>query len=111
MTDKELDAKIAAEVAKAVTPVEEQLATARRQVAAATDRTRFRDLMEREALRHRVLPQSLRHVLRDAEEMFTLKEGAIVPKDGQTEPGDPLVPLSPSSWLAELREKEPFLFV
>jgi hypothetical protein len=85
--------------------------TAEEQLAQLKAETRFRDLIEREALMTDVMPRAIRHVVRDAADVFELKDDQLVPKHGDTDPGDPLTPLSPSRWLQQLKTKEPFLFV
>lgn len=71
---------------------------------------KLRELVTEHALLHGVLPQSIRHVVRDAESVFEMRDGALVPKDGKTDPGDPLQPLSPSTWLQQLAKTDPYLF-
>ncbi len=45
---------------------------------------RFRDVMSEHALLHGAHPRALRHILRDAEAMFEMRDGAVVPRDGRT---------------------------
>lgn len=72
---------------------------------------RFREEMRVHALLHDVAPAAVRHVLADAAEVFTLNEdGALVPKHGQTDPGDPLSPLTPARWLERLAQTDGYLF-
>jgi hypothetical protein len=59
---------------------------------------------------HDVRPAAIRHVVRDAETVFELQGDALEPKNGETDPGDPLTPLSPSRWLQQLKSSEPYLF-
>jgi hypothetical protein len=53
---------------------------------------------------------AVRHVLRDAADVFEMQGDVIVPKNGQTVPGDPLTPLTPERWLQLLKTSEPYLF-
>src|SRR5688572_2241741 len=57
-----------------------------------------------------VKPKAVRHVVRDAESIFELKDGAVVAKDNARQPANPLQPVTLVSWLADLHEAEPFLF-
>jgi hypothetical protein len=50
------------------------------------------------------------YVVRAAEDVFELKDGALTPKDGQSCPGDPWGLLTPHVWLGELERDEPYLF-
>ena len=65
---------------------------------------RFRELLAEEALASGVRPPAIRHVVRDAQEVFELRDGVLVPRDGRTEPGDPLAPVDASDVVAEPRE-------
>src|SRR5687767_13886883 len=79
--------------------VEQQLAQAQ-----------FRELVAEHALLHGVRPQSVRHVVRDAEAVFELRDGRLVARDGQTDPGDPLGPLTPACWMQQLAKTDGYLF-
>jgi hypothetical protein len=72
--------------------------------------TSFREVMAEHALLHGVRPHAIRHVVRDAVEMFELQDGALVARNGATDPSDPLSPLTPGRWLQELAKKERYLF-
>ena len=46
-----------------------------------------------------------------ASERFELRDDALKVKDGETDPHDPLAPLSFEAWLWEFRKEHEFLFV
>ena len=77
---------------------------------ATETQARFRQLVSEEALLHGVRPQAVRFVLRDAETVFTLKDDALVPAHGQTDPSDPLSPLTPALWFQQLAKSDGYLF-
>jgi hypothetical protein len=84
--------------------------TTEQQIEARLAQTRFRELVTNEALLHGVRPHATRHVLRDAEAVFTLKDGTLVPRHGQTDPSDPLSPLTPARWFQDLAKTDDYLF-
>jgi hypothetical protein len=55
-------------------------------------------------------PNTVRMVIREGEEIFELKDGQLLPRDGRRHPHDPLVPLDVITWLATLRETDDYLF-
>jgi hypothetical protein len=57
-----------------------------------------------------VRPHAVKHVCRDAREVFELKDGEITPRNGATDPNDPLRLLEPSRWLEELKKTDSYLF-
>ena len=71
---------------------------------------RFRELVTREALMADVRPQAVRHIVRDAETVFELKEDVLVAKHNAVDPYDPLVSLSPRRWLEQLAKTDGYLF-
>jgi hypothetical protein len=71
---------------------------------------RFRERVTEAALSNGVRAKSIRHVLRDAENVFELKDDQLVPKQGATDPGDPCAPLSPAAWLRGLKQENAALF-
>jgi hypothetical protein len=85
--------------------------TPQEQLEARLREARFRELATREALMHDVRPQAIRHVVRDAEDVFTVKDDTLVPRYDQTDPADPLSPLTPARWLVELAKTDGYLFV
>lgn len=50
------------------------------------------------------------YVLSDAVRVFTLVENKLVPRNRETDPGDPLSPLTFDVWLQQLRKERHFLF-
>jgi hypothetical protein len=99
--------KVMAEIdARHAAPPAPQAPTTEQQLHAA----RFRERVTEEATKARVKSSSLRHVLRDAENVFELKDDQLVPKQGATDPGDPCAPLSPSAWLRGLKRENAALF-
>ncbi len=84
--------------------------TVEQQLQQRLDAARLRELVTQEALLADVRPSAVRFVVRDAEEQFALQDDALVPRHGQTDPGDPLRPLSPRVWLAQLAQSAPALF-
>jgi hypothetical protein len=80
--------------------------TPEQQLAAAQLREHVRDA----ALACGALPQATRHIVRDAEQVFELKDGQVVAKGNARDPLNPLADLTLVSWLAQLHEEESFLF-
>ncbi len=70
----------------------------------------FRMAITEQALLHGVHPTAVRLVLPEAEDVFELHSGAVVPRNGQTDPGDPLAPLTPERWLQGLATTDAYLF-
>jgi hypothetical protein len=84
--------------------------------AARTEAERHAELELREAIRdaalaHGVLPRASRFVVRDAVALFErAPDGTLIGKNGASEPGNPLRPLTLHAYLLELSEDEPWLF-
>lgn len=57
-----------------------------------------------------VLPRAVNFIIEDARQVFELREGILRPRNGQTDPGDPLTPLQFEVWLKDQRERRSFLF-
>ena len=85
--------------------------TPEQQLAERLSKARFRDLITEHALLHGVIPQAVRYAVREAEEVFELQEGALVPRDGATDPNDPLSPLTPARWLQCLASTDAYFFM
>jgi hypothetical protein len=105
----DLDAAIAA----AVKPIKDSLAaaeTARLDAEKRVNESRFRELITADATKAGVKPQSIRHVLREAEEKFEYKNGAVVPKAGVKHPTEPLKDYTPTDWLGDLAKSDEYLF-
>lgn len=83
---------------------------AQQQLEAQVNASRFRELVSQHALLHGVRPSAVRHVVRDAETVFELRDGELQPRDGATDPGDPLSPLTPTLWLQQLAKSDGYLF-
>jgi hypothetical protein len=100
-------------IANALKPITEKLAAsenARIESEKRADAAKFRELVTSEATKSGVKPQSVRHVLREAEEKFELKDGALKPKSGVRHPSDPLKELTPADWLLDLSKSDDYLF-
>lgn len=104
---------VQAAIDAALQPVKDQLKTAetaRVEAEKRANESRFRELITADATKAGVRPTSVRHVLREAEEKFEFKNGAIVPKAGVKHPTDPLKDLTPLDWLGELAKTDENLF-
>lgn len=117
--NKSLDENVAAMVAEsfakalAETPVEDGIQNIKAGTADAEQRIaalEYDRLAREVALFGGVLPRAVKHVVRDIQELFDLRDNALVVRNGQTMPGDPLTPLSIEVWLEEQRRLTPFLF-
>jgi hypothetical protein len=100
-------------VAAAVKPVTDALNAEKASREAAqrrADEGTFRELVSADATKAGVSPTALRHVLREAESMFSLKDGSLVPKEGVKHPTDPLKELTPNDWLQNLAKTDAYLF-
>lgn len=109
----DLQAAIDAAVTAATKPITEKLAAeeqARLKAQREADQARFRELVSADATKAGVTPKSLRHVIREAEEKFELKDGALTPKTGVKHPTDPLKTLTTSDWLQDLAKSDDNLF-
>lgn len=108
-----LDEAITKAVAAATKPLADKLAAeeqARITAQQAANRARFRELVTADATKAGVKPQSVRHVLREAEEVFELKEDGLVPRPGVKHPSDPLKTLTTPEWLQGLAKSDDYLF-
>ena len=66
----------------------------------------------REALlRGGVLPRAVDLMVGDVQEVFDLHDGSLVARNRQTDPADPLAPLTVERWLEGRRAHLSFLFV
>jgi hypothetical protein len=81
------------------------------EISARLRQAMFREQIGEAAINAGVRPRAVKHVIRDAADQFALREGQLVPKHGQTDPADPLAPLTPASWLRQLASTDPYLFV
>jgi hypothetical protein len=109
----DLQAVIDAAIAKANKPLIDKLAAEeQRSVKAqqAADAARFRELVTADAVKAGVKPQSVRHVLREAEASFELVDGALAPKAGVKHPTDPLKDLTSADFLQALAKSDDYLF-
>ena len=100
-------------IAAAIKPISDKLAeesSARAEAQKRADDATFRELFSTDAKKVGVRPASLRHVLREASEKFTLKDGSIVPKEGVKHPTDPLKTLTTEEWLQQLVKTDEYLF-
>jgi hypothetical protein len=71
----------------------------------------FERLVRENAVLGGVLPKAVKYIVEDVRELFELRDNALVVRNGETNPGDPLTPLSFEVWLRELRKKHEYLFV
>ncbi len=83
---------------------------ARQTAQQAADDSRFRELVSADATKAGVKAQSLRHVLREAQEKFELKDGTLKPRAGVKHHSDPLKELTTADWLEELARTDDYLF-
>jgi hypothetical protein len=89
---------------RAPTPTPEQ------EIARRLHEARFRELIAEEAFAYGVRPRAIRHLVRDAESVFELRGDVLAARDGRTEPGYPLTPLSLATWLHGLVQSDPWCF-
>lgn len=109
----DLEAAITAAVQQATKPLADKLAAeeqARITAQRAADQARFRELVTADATKAGVTPKSVRHVIREAEEKFELKDGTLAPRAGMKHPSDPLKELTPADWLQDLAKTDDYLF-
>ncbi len=100
-------------IADATKPLHESLANERkaREIAQQqADEAAFRELLTGEATKAKVRPNSVRHVLREAHDVFELKHGRLVAKEGQKHPSEPLRELTPDVWFEHLSTTDENLF-
>ena len=84
--------------------------TPQQQLEAELNAAQFRERIGDQALAAGVRPSAVRHVVRDAGGVFELRDGALHPRNGATDPGDPLSPLTPKRWLEQLAATDGYLF-
>ena len=109
----DLQAAIDKAVAAHTKPLAEQLASEKKEREAAQKKVndaRFKELVSADALKAGVAQKSLRHVLREAEQMFELKDDALVPRDGVKHPTEPHKDLTLGDWFQNLAKTDDNLF-
>lgn len=84
--------------------------TAREAAQRIANQSQMREKITATATKAGVRPSSLRHVLREAEDAFELKDGEVVARSGKLDPDDPLKPLTPDAWISGLRKSDDYLF-
>jgi hypothetical protein len=92
-------------VEAAVKPLVERLDAsekAREEAQRRADQARFRELVSADATKVGVKPNMMRIVLRDAEDVFELKDGKLAPRSGVKHPSDPLKDMTLDAWLQSL---------
>jgi len=80
------------------------------EIQARLAKARFQERVADYAIAAGVRPASVRFVVRDAADVFELRDNALVPRGGATDPDDPLEPLTPLRWLKGLRTTDEYLF-
>lgn len=101
-----------------ITPLKTALAAEKEERAKAqkaADEGKFREMVTAEATKANVSPTAIRHVLREAESVFELKDGAdgqkvLSPRTGVKHPTDPLKDLTTTDWLQNLAKTDEYLF-
>lgn len=109
----DLPAIVAAAVERATKPIREKLEaeqTARVEAQRAVEKSTFKDLITADATKAGVEPERMRHVLREASELFEFKDGQVVPRDGVKHPTEPLQDYTPNAWLQQLAKTDAYLF-
>lgn len=106
---------IEAIIANALKPLTEKLEASEKAAAearATAARAKFRELVGNEASKAKVRTSGLRHVLRDAEDVFELDATGekLVAKAGKTHPTESYKDLTPDVWLGELAKSDAYLF-
>lgn len=102
-----------AAIAAALKPIKDQLVTtetARVEAEKRANDARFRELVTADATKAGVKPQSVRHVLREAEEKFEFKDGVVKAKNGIKHPTEPLRDYTTVDWLGDLAKTDEYLF-
>ena len=114
MTPEEIAAHIDAEIAKlqprvdaAIARLDAEIEQSRRRVA----ELEFEKLVAQNARLGGVIPSAATLLVPDVAKLFEMREGALVVRNGETMPGDPLMPLTFEAWLEEKRKQLPLLFV
>jgi hypothetical protein len=111
---EQCDRIVKAHVDALTAPVDDAIAehhTARLTADAQLAATQLREQIRDTAIACGAQPRSVRHIVRDAEDLFELKDGQIVARDGRRNPRDPCVVLDLVAWLVDLRNTEGHLFV
>lgn len=96
-----------------VKPIEEKLTASEQQRTAAqaeAARLALREKITGIATKAGVNAASLRHVLREAEETFEVKDGAVVAREGKRNPVDALKDYTPEVFIEHLERNDPYLF-
>lgn len=109
----DIDAIVQKAIEKATKPIQDALTEERVKRESAqklADDGKFRELVSAEATKAGVAPSAVRHVLREAEHTFELKDGNVVPREGKKHPTDPLKELTTGDWLASLAKTDGYLF-
>jgi hypothetical protein len=107
------DGELQAAIDAAMKPVKDELAAERQKREAAEEAARestFTNLVTQHATKFNVKSNSVRHVVREARDVFELKDGRLVPKPGQTHPSDKLKDLTPEAWFEHLQVTDDNLF-
>jgi hypothetical protein len=97
------DLPIAATTAR----IESETAAAERRIA----ELEFEKLVDQNARLGGVIPTAVPLIVSDVRKLFEMRENALVVRNGETMPGDPLTPLTFEVWLQEFRKDHEFLFV
>jgi hypothetical protein len=100
------DTALHALVDKTVSQIQTDTKTAEERVA----ELEFEKLVQQNALMGGVLPKAVHHIAASAAELFELRDGMLRVKNGETNPNDPLTPLTFDVWLKEFRKDHDFLF-
>lgn len=109
----DIEAMITNAVQLATKPLAEKLTAAEERTQRAQEeinRNKFRELVTADATKARVKASSLRHIIRDAEDTFELKDGQLVAKAGVKHPTEPHRDLTTHDWLQHLSRTEVELF-
>jgi hypothetical protein len=109
----DVQAAIDKAVSTALKPVTEALEkerTARETAQKQANDGLFRELVTKDAIAKGVAPSAVRHVLREADLVFELKDGKLVAKDGVRNTKDPMKDLTPVDWLDQLATTDEYLF-
>lgn len=109
----DIQAAINKAVADAVKPVADKLAEeakARETAQKQADDGKFRELVSAAATTAGVSSTAIRHVLREAAQVFELKDGKLSPKEGVKHPTDPLKDMNTTDWLQQLSKTDDYLF-
>ena len=97
---------LAKPVATAIEGMQAETQRAERRIA----ELEFEKLVQQNAIYGGVLPRAVPYIASSAAELFELRDGMLTVKNGETDPGDPLTPLTFEVWLKEFREEHDFFF-